>query len=68
MLWQPVSKTYTETERLPQVADNLMKNFNFQFQEGIQERENSTKLLDINIKFKIKENQLYEWICENQHG
>ena len=57
-----------ETERLIRVAENLMNNFSVEFQEGIREGENSTKLVNMAIKRKIKENHLHEWICKNQHG
>ena len=56
-----------ETERLIQVAENLMNNFSVEFQ-GVREGENSTKLVNMAIKCKIKENHLHEWICKNQHG
>ena len=57
-----------ETERLIRVAENLLSNFSVEFQEGIQEAENSTKVVNMAIKRKIKENHLHEWICKTQHG
>ena len=57
-----------ETERLIRVAENLMNNFSVEFQEDVREGENSTKLVNMAIKRKIKENHLHEWICKNQHG
>ena len=36
-----------ETEQLIQVAENLMTNFPVKFQEEIQERENSTKMVNM---------------------
>ena len=57
-----------ETERLVCVAENLVNNFSVEFQEGIQEGENNTKLVNLAIKCKIKKNNLYEWICKKQHG
>ena len=57
-----------ETERLIRVAENLLSNFSVEFQEGIQEVENSTKVVNMTIKPKIKENHLHEWICKTQHG
>ena len=56
-----------ETERLIRVAENLMNNFSVEFREGIREAENSTKLVNMAIKRKMKENHLHEWICKNQH-
>ena len=53
-----------ETERLIRVAENLLSNFSVEFQEGIQELENSTKVVNMTIKLKIKENHLHEWICK----
>ena len=57
-----------ETERLIRVAENLMNNFSVEFQEDVREGENSTKLVNMAIKRKIKENHLHEWICKKQHG
>ena len=57
-----------ETERLIRVEENLMNNFSVEFQEDVREGENSTKLVNMAIKRKIKENHLHEWICKNQHG
>ena len=57
-----------ETERLIRVAENLLSSFSVEFQEGIQEVENSTKVVNMAIKRKIKENHLHEWICKTQHG
>ena len=45
-----------------------MNNFSVEFQEGIQEGENNTKLVNLAIKCKIKKNNLSEWICKKQHG
>ena len=56
-----------KTKRLIRVAENLLNNFSAEFQEGIQEVENSTKVINVAIKRKIKENHLYEWICKTQH-
>ena len=42
-------------------AENLMNNFSVEFQKGIQEGEkNNTKLVNMAIKRKIKENDLHE--------
>ena len=57
-----------ETERLIRVAENLRSNFSVEFQEGIQEAENNTKVVNMAIKHKIKEIHLHEWICKTQHG
>ena len=57
-----------ETKRLIRVAENLKNNFSVDFQEGIQEVKNITKLLNIAIKLKIKGNHLHEWTFKNQHG
>ena len=45
-----------------------MNNFSVEFQEGIQEGENKTKLVNLAIKCKIKKTSIYEWICKKQHG
>ena len=45
-----------ETERLIRVAENLMNNFSVEFQEEVRAGENSTKLVNMAIKRKIKEN------------
>ena len=57
-----------ESERLIRVAENLRNTFSVEFQEGIREEENSTKLVNMAIKRKIKESHLHEWIFKNQHG
>ena len=57
-----------ETERLIWVAENLLSKFSAEFQEGIQEVENSIKVVNMTIKRKIKENHLHEWICKSQRG
>ena len=57
-----------KTERLIRVAENLMNNFFVELQEGVREGEYSTKLVNMAIKRKIKENNLHEWICKNQDG
>ena len=57
-----------KTKRLIRVAENLLNNFSVEFQKGIQEAENSTKVINLAIKRKIKENHLHEWICKTQHG
>ena len=51
-----------ETTRLIRAAENLVSNFSVDFQEGIQEVKNNTKVVNMAIKRKIKENQLHEWI------
>ena len=56
-----------ETGQLIRVAENLLSNFSVEFQ-AIQEVKNSTKVVDIAIKRKIKENHLHEWICKTQLG
>ena len=53
-----------ETERLIWVAENLLNNFSVDFQEGIQEVESSTKVVNMAIKRKLKENHLHEWIVK----
>ena len=55
-----------ETEQLIRVAENLLSNFSVEFQEAIQEVKNSTNVVDMAIKRKIKENHLHEWICKTQ--
>ena len=57
-----------KTKRLIRVAENLLNNFSVEFQKGIQEAEISTKVINLAIKRKIKENHLHEWICKTQHG
>ena len=56
-----------ETGQLIRVAENLLSNFSVEFQ-AIQEVKNSTKVVDMAIKRKIKENHLHEWICKTQLG
>ena len=56
-----------ETGQLIRVAENLLSNFSVEF-EAIQEVKNSTKVVDMAIKRKIKENHLHEWICKTQLG
>ena len=55
-----------ETEQLIRIAENLLSNFSVEFQEAIQEVKNSTNVVDMAIKRKIKENHLHEWICKTQ--
>ena len=43
-----------------------MNNFSVEFQEGIKEGENNTKLVNMTIKCKIKKNHLHIWICKNK--
>ena len=47
-----------ETEQLIRVVENLLNNFSVEFQEGIQEEKNRTKMVNMAIKRKIKENHL----------
>ena len=57
-----------ETERLIQVTENLLNNFSVEFQEGVHKVQNNTKVVNMAIKHKIKENHLHKWICKTQHG
>ena len=56
--WFPSHVLTHETEQLIRVVENLLNNFSVELQEGIQEEKNRTKMVNMAIKRKIKENHL----------